>query len=138
MPHRRKPRRRCANESARDVGELRYEWMTGEGRRRWFVVAVSARWRVWRPAASSRRQEIHVSKTKRHARDFFFSFFHFFIFFFFLLPPSPLAPEHVHTRVNRQQHLGGGPRGGGEVRICLLYTSPSPRDATLSRMPSSA
>ena len=24
------------------------------------------------------------------------------------------------------------------VRICLLYTSPSPRDATLSRMPSSA
>ena len=29
---------------------------------------------------------------------------------------------------------------GGEAvgRICLLYTSPSPRDATLSRMPSSA
>ena len=28
---------------------------------------------------------------------------------------------------------------GGEVRWgCLLYTSPSPRDATLSRMPSSA
>ena len=25
-----------------------------------------------------------------------------------------------------------------EVRTCLLYTSPSPRDATLSRMPSSA
>ena len=25
-----------------------------------------------------------------------------------------------------------------EARICLLYTSPSPRDATLSRMPSSA
>ena len=25
-----------------------------------------------------------------------------------------------------------------EVLICLLYTSPSPRDATLSRMPSSA
>ena len=24
------------------------------------------------------------------------------------------------------------------VTICLLYTSPSPRDATLSRMPSSA
>ena len=24
------------------------------------------------------------------------------------------------------------------VKICLLYTSPSPRDATLSRMPSSA
>ena len=29
---------------------------------------------------------------------------------------------------------------GGEVErvLCLLYTSPSPRDATLSRMPSSA
>ena len=26
----------------------------------------------------------------------------------------------------------------GESRVCLLYTSPSPRDATLSRMPSSA
>ena len=26
----------------------------------------------------------------------------------------------------------------GLVEICLLYTSPSPRDATLSRMPSSA
>ena len=25
-----------------------------------------------------------------------------------------------------------------EALICLLYTSPSPRDATLSRMPSSA
>ena len=24
------------------------------------------------------------------------------------------------------------------ARVCLLYTSPSPRDATLSRMPSSA
>ena len=28
-------------------------------------------------------------------------------------------------------------RGGVDI-ICLLYTSPSPRDATLSRMPSSA
>ena len=27
---------------------------------------------------------------------------------------------------------------GGEKWGCLLYTSPSPRDATLSRMPSSA
>ena len=26
----------------------------------------------------------------------------------------------------------------GQSKICLLYTSPSPRDATLSRMPSSA
>ena len=27
---------------------------------------------------------------------------------------------------------------GKKERCCLLYTSPSPRDATLSRMPSSA
>ena len=26
----------------------------------------------------------------------------------------------------------------GYMNVCLLYTSPSPRDATLSRMPSSA
>ena len=32
-------------------------------------------------------------------------------------------------RVAREIHI---------LRICLLYTSPSPRDATLSRMPSSA
>ena len=25
-----------------------------------------------------------------------------------------------------------------DIKLCLLYTSPSPRDATLSRMPSSA
>ena len=30
------------------------------------------------------------------------------------------------------------PVGVGRARTCLLYTSPSPRDATLSRMPSSA
>ena len=31
-----------------------------------------------------------------------------------------------------------GPRGLTGSTGCLLYTSPSPRDATLSRMPSSA
>ena len=31
-----------------------------------------------------------------------------------------------------------GPESNGAVFACLLYTSPSPRDATLSRMPSSA
>ena len=30
------------------------------------------------------------------------------------------------------------PEGATGANICLLYTSPSPRDATLSRMPSSA
>ena len=35
-------------------------------------------------------------------------------------------------------NLINGKSGALEKRICLLYTSPSPRDATLSRMPSSA
>ena len=29
-------------------------------------------------------------------------------------------------------------KAGPKINVCLLYTSPSPRDATLSRMPSSA
>ena len=31
-----------------------------------------------------------------------------------------------------------GVPAGGELQRCLLYTSPSPRDRTRSRMPSSA
>ena len=31
-----------------------------------------------------------------------------------------------------------GPSGCGKSTFCLLYTSPSPRDGLLSRMPSSA
>ena len=34
------------------------------------------------------------------------------------------------------EELGFVMKGG--IKNCLLYTSPSPRDATLSRMPSSA
>ena len=34
--------------------------------------------------------------------------------------------------------MGIVPANGGWVKICLLYTSPSPRDGLLSRMPSSA
>ena len=33
---------------------------------------------------------------------------------------------------------GASDQQGAWVQVCLLYTSPSPRDATLSRMPSSA
>ena len=35
-------------------------------------------------------------------------------------------------------HLARHPQKDDTLYICLLYTSPSPRDATLSRMPSSA
>ena len=34
--------------------------------------------------------------------------------------------------------ITGGAQGIGESIVCLLYTSPSPRDRTRSRMPSSA
>ena len=34
--------------------------------------------------------------------------------------------------------IEAGPCPVTQIKSCLLYTSPSPRDATLSRMPSSA
>ena len=43
---------------------------------------------------------------------------------------SPSHPVSVTVR--------GGLASLGASNACLLYTSPSPRDATLSRMPSSA
>ena len=51
------------------------------------------------------------------------------------LPPSKGYALHTvfASWIGRQ-----GVWRGTEVRLCLLYTSPSPRDATLSRMPSSA
>ena len=36
------------------------------------------------------------------------------------------------------EHVAGGPQQGQQPTSCLLYTSPSPRDRTRSRMPSSA
>ena len=44
--------------------------------------------------------------------------------------------DTAETQENAATLIAVGPTG--EVWICLLYTSPSPRDATLSRMPSSA
>ena len=43
----------------------------------------------------------------------------------------------------REEYAGKSPLKGAKIigclhMTCLLYTSPSPRDATLSRMPSSA
>ena len=48
-----------------------------------------------------------------------------------------LAKEHVYTNNIAFTHPEMFDENGN-VLPCLLYTSPSPRDATLSRMPSSA
>ena len=44
-----------------------------------------------------------------------------------------VRPSHIATAEPARQIAAGQPAGG-----CLLYTSPSPRDRTRSRMPSSA
>ena len=41
------------------------------------------------------------------------------------------CPDDGETQVEMEINVD-------DIKICLLYTSPSPRDATLSRMPSSA
>ena len=46
----------------------------------------------------------------------------------------PMSPERAQAMVTTAQARGVGV----VLRICLLYTSPSPRDGLLSRMPSSA
>ena len=51
------------------------------------------------------------------------------------------AEEHVFDVVwsgNRQLVDGTLPAVAAQINPCLLYTSPSPRDKTVSRMPSSA
>ena len=53
------------------------------------------------------------------------------------IPPSEPAVRAAGA-ARRGGGGGGGEDRGGEGARCLLYTSPSPRDATLSRMPSSA
>ena len=37
-----------------------------------------------------------------------------------------------------REEIGDGKRYSARIRYCLLYTSPSPRDLSTSRMPSSA
>ena len=47
-----------------------------------------------------------------------------------VLPPYKLASLEAHPQPSVVEV--------GKTKICLLYTSPSPRDGLLSRMPSSA
>ena len=64
---------------------------------------------------------------------------------FKLVPPVNLADPEVYSRNNGYTHEAYDQMRSEapimwhpEAEDCLLYTSPSPRDATLSRMPSSA
>ena len=69
-----------------------------------------------------------------------------------LFSQEPQGPEVIQAAFEVQWREGQAPVGQWNVQeghwldeipwgvyeACLLYTSPSPRDATLSRMPSSA
>ena len=54
-----------------------------------------------------------------------------------LLKVVPFDGE-FYGRIEPKQLLKTWYEGSKGIKDCLLYTSPSPRDATLSRMPSSA
>ena len=54
---------------------------------------------------------------------------------------KPVNPAHTPAQsrnINSKVEGKDWTKMDGKDRSCLLYTSPSPRDATLSRMPSSA
>ena len=47
-------------------------------------------------------------------------------------------PRGWHAKDLTDDNVANYKNNLSQSKICLLYTSPSPRDATLSRMPSSA
>ena len=49
---------------------------------------------------------------------------------------ADVTMELMHDSIDWQ--LSDFKQDGGDYNACLLYTSPSPRDGLLSRMPSSA
>ena len=54
-------------------------------------------------------------------------------------PGDGSVPSRLELGVDRPRDLRRAAEVGAiDAELCLLYTSPSPRDATLSRMPSSA
>ena len=72
-----------------------------------------------------------------------------FCFFALLVSCTQVEPQrddvrkHIEQKIAKSQQAWAVEDVDAIIRhehsnICLLYTSPSPRDATLSRMPSSA
>ena len=57
---------------------------------------------------------------------------------YFAAPRRHRIRSQAHTEPARSHHPVGAIQWGGEWEGCLLYTSPSPRDLSTSRMPSSA
>ena len=57
-----------------------------------------------------------------------------------VIPLNHVAAEEIQQVLRPMMSKGAliTPYQAGNYLVCLLYTSPSPRDATLSRMPSSA
>ena len=54
------------------------------------------------------------------------------------IKPRPYQYKAVYEALKNNRKLLLSPTGSGKSLICLLYTSPSPRDRQKSRMPSSA
>ena len=52
--------------------------------------------------------------------------------------PDGVVSADIRKLTNLQEYPVDSHRSNLKARICLLYTSPSPRDGLLSRMPSSA
>ena len=53
-------------------------------------------------------------------------------------PGRAIPGESKQTEIHHAQELASGDADKNNIYTCLLYTSPSPRDGLLSRMPSSA
>ena len=63
--------------------------------------------------------------------------FIFFVFFIIYLIYT-IHLVHLGSRKSKLEKINNLPGSKNQLYRCLLYTSPSPRDRTRSRMPSSA
>ena len=113
------------------------------------LVALLTLWWVWRVALEANVRDPHVLVWEALVP-------HFDLAFEFLVGPVVVDVEKVELAlwagadefVDPGEGVGAvaemevsfkcGTRWGGTYMTCLLYTSPSPRDRTRSRMPSSA